>query len=161
LHDVNPAVPVELSHAVASALALDQLDRPADAMMLAAALRDGVHGIEPPTAATAHIGTRPTRVLLRDAPAEPPTQHARRPRGAAREASAYAEEPRRPGRTGRAFRRFVALLALLLVFVAAVVVAVVIATSSSTTVEHFRTVIAHDAQSALNQLDQLVNGSKK
>jgi serine/threonine-protein kinase len=158
LHDVNPAVPVELSHAVASALALDQLERPGDAMTLAAALRDGTHGIAPPTAATARLGTRPTRVLLRQREEPAPTPTPTHTRRAAREAPLEAQ---RPSRSGRAFRRFVALLALLLVFVAAVAVAVVIATSTSSTVEHFRTVVAHDAQSALNQLGQLVNGSKK
>jgi serine/threonine-protein kinase len=158
LHDVNPAVPVELSHAVASALALDQLNRPADAIMLAAALRDGVHGIEPPTAATAHLGTRPTRVLPRQREEPAPTPTPTHTRRATRE---VPMEPQRPSRAGRAFRRFFALLALLLVFVAAVVVAVVIATSGSTTVEHFRTVVARDAQSAFNQVLQLFGQSTK
>jgi len=47
------------------------------------------------------------------------------------------------------------------VFTAAVAVAVVIATSTSSSVIHFRTVIAHDAQSAINQIRQIINGNKK
>ena len=158
LHDVNPAVPVELSLAVASALALDQYERPPDAIAFAATLRDGLQGVAPPTAPTAHLGsgTRPTRVLLREPqPQRPPDDT---PVGLRRDEYAVPRERRGSGRT---FRRFVALLALLLVFVAAVVVAVVIATSTSSTVEHFRTVVSHDAQSAFNQFLSLIGQSTK
>ncbi len=46
---------------------------------------------------------------------------------------------------------------LLLVFGAAVVVALVIANDTSNNVVHFRTVVGHDAQSAINSLRSLVN----
>jgi hypothetical protein len=50
-----------------------------------------------------------------------------------------------------------AFLALLLVFAAAVVIAVVIATSTSGTLVHYRTVMAHDAQTAINKVRDLIN----
>jgi predicted PurR-regulated permease PerM len=52
-------------------------------------------------------------------------------------------------------------VALLTVFVAAVIVAVVIATSTSSGIAHFRTSIAHDANSTINQLKHLVNSYTK
>src|SRR5437763_14355243 len=45
--ELNPQVPPELADAVAMALALDQEDRPANAMVLAEAIAEGAHGIEP------------------------------------------------------------------------------------------------------------------
>jgi serine/threonine-protein kinase len=92
LDQLNPLVPPELARAVAMALAIDQESRPADALVLAEALRAGAHGIEPvdSSAATAHLGTAAvTRVLpevgreaataaTRIAPAPPPRTAARR-----------------------------------------------------------------------------------
>jgi beta-lactam-binding protein with PASTA domain len=46
---------------------------------------------------------------------------------------------------------------LALVFTAAVVIAVVIATSTSTTVVHFKQIVGRDAQSAINSLQNLIN----
>jgi hypothetical protein len=46
---------------------------------------------------------------------------------------------------------------LALVFTAAVAVAVVIATSTSSTVVHYRKVVATDANSALQQLQSVIN----
>jgi serine/threonine-protein kinase len=179
LHSLNPAVPAELSHAVALALALDQYERPADAIALADALRDGLQGIEPiradsPTSQATNVlrnrqpPTAATRVRLTGPPTEE-TRYASRqtPRPvaeggrAAAEARRAAPEPRERGRAGRAFRRFIALVALLTVFVAAVIVAVVIATSTSSGIAHFRTSIAHDANSTINQLKHLVNSYTK
>jgi eukaryotic-like serine/threonine-protein kinase len=167
LHELNPAVPAELSLAVSLALALDQYERPADAAMFAEALREGAKGIDPLRAAgmpTPRPRTASTRILVRDDRPTAPTRVRDTPppptpsRRAARERPVPEHEPRR---RGRGFRRFLALLALLTVFLAAVVIAVVIATGTSSTVEHFRTVVAHDAQSAINQLQQLINGSQK
>ncbi len=168
LHEINPHIPPELSLAVSLALALDQHERPADAAALAEALREGLHGIDPlrVTGITAPLSrTAATRVVPRE---ERPTAATRvrvsepppRPRRAPREErTAPVAAPRR---RGRFVGRFFALLALIAVFLAAVIVAVVIATSTSSTVVHFRdTVVANDVNSAINQLENLVNGSTK
>ena len=60
-------------------------------------------------------------------------------------------------RGGRAVRRLAILLIVLLLFTAAVVVAVAVATSTSNSVVHFRTVVGHDAQSAINQFKNVIN----
>jgi serine/threonine-protein kinase len=174
LHELNPAVSPELSLAVSLPLALDQYQRPPDAATLAEALHHGAEGVDPlratdglPTQALG--GTASTRVLPRDDPPTAATRVAPRARRTDIPPPSERRPPRqRPPaparerrRSGRFIRRFVALMALLAVFVTAVIVAVLIATSTSTSVEHFRTVVARDAQSALNQLEQLVNGSKK
>jgi hypothetical protein len=163
---------------VTAALALDQEDRPADTMVFAEALRTGAHGIETPgIAPAAAMGTRATRVLSgSDAPtaatraatrrvraADPITQAplARRlePRpyataGYARPAPQYAPEQRRSSQAGR---RLAIGLTLLLVFVAAVVIAVVISTNTSKTIVQLRTTVAHDAQSAIHQVQNLIS----
>jgi serine/threonine-protein kinase len=166
LHELNPAVPAELSRAVGLALTLDQHQRPADAMVFSEALREGLHGIDPlrGESPTALAGTRATKVLARDEQQTAATRVRLReaePRRAERPARAPRAEPRRRGGAGRAFRRLIALLALLAVFVAAVVVAVVIATSTSSGIAHFRTSLAHDANSAIGQLKHLVNSYTK
>jgi predicted PurR-regulated permease PerM len=78
-----------------------------------------------------------------------------RRRAADRDAVAAERPPRRA--RGRAFRRFLAVVFLMAVFVAAVVVAVVIATGTSSTVVQFRKVVASDAQSAINDVHNLIN----
>jgi serine/threonine-protein kinase len=178
LHSLNPAVPVELSHAVALALALDQYQRPPNAIALADALRDGLHGIDPirgdvPTSQATNVlgDRRPPTAATRVRPTGPPTQETRyaqrtatraeRTAPRAERAAAEAVEPRRRGGAGRAFRRVIATLALLCVFLAAVVIAVVIATSTSSGIAHFRTSVAHDANSTINQLKHLVNSYTK
>ena len=176
LHQLNPAVPVELGHAVALALALDQYGRPENAIVLADALRDGLHGVDP---LRADAPTSQATTVMRDRRAETAATRVRRPATAAtrvrltgqsREETRYAPrpaphtaapEPRRRGRAGRAFRRLVALLALLCVFLAAIVIAVVIATSTSSSIAHFRNSLAHDANSTINQLKHLVNSYTK
>ncbi|MGO9751901.1 MAG: protein kinase domain-containing protein [Solirubrobacteraceae bacterium] len=67
-------------------------------------------------------------------------------------------QPRARSTAARVIRRVFALIALLLVFVTAVVVAVVIiTTSNSGPVVHYRKVIAHDAQSAINTVQGIIN----
>jgi Tfp pilus assembly protein PilX len=83
----------------------------------------------------------------------------RRPRP---EVAAYArqtaeERPAPPQRSGRGFRRFMAVLALLAVLALIVIVAVLIANSTSNTVVHYKHIVAHDAQSAINQARSLIN----
>jgi serine/threonine-protein kinase len=185
LDELNPRVPRELGQAVAMALSIDQEARPPDALLFGDALRNGVQGIPPLSegAPTVHLGTgAATRVLPnRDEPtaaarvatrreptratqvrqAPPPLQV--RPREPVR------AEPTRAGQRGgqraaapqrrqrKAARRLGALLAIALLFTAAVAAAVVISTSTSSTVVHFRRVVSHDAQSAINSIHDLIN----
>jgi serine/threonine protein kinase len=103
----------------------------------------------PRTAATRQV--RPPREPARVAPRAqaPPTT-----RTSQRAAAA-------PRRRGRAARRLTALVMIAVVFTAAVAVSVILATSTSNSVVHFRRVVAHDAQSAINSVRDLINGNKK
>ena len=179
---LNQQVPRELAQAVLLALSIDKSARPRDAIVFAEALRNGMNGRAPRSdrAATAHLGTSAATEVLADrspptaatrvaaAPAaaprtrQPPPRRAEPRRATPRPATGYpppAAAPRaaRRGGAGRAMRRLVILLLLALVVVAAVVVAVAIATSTSNTVVHYRTVVGHDAQTAINQVKSLVN----
>jgi serine/threonine-protein kinase len=183
LDRVNPSVPPELARVVATALAIEQEDRPADGLVLAEAIRAGAQGIDsqPATAATAHLGTGAATNVMpsRDGTAATRIAAAKvssAPRTAARRRAAPAAEPpptspprrvparqpvpaaaQAPSRSGRAARRVLALLLLALVFVVAVVVAVIIANSTSKTVVQARSVATHDAQSAIKDLQGLIN----
>ena len=57
LDELNPEIPHALAQAVAMTLAIDQRARPADALELAEALRNGANGIAPPGAASAQFAT--------------------------------------------------------------------------------------------------------
>ena len=180
LDELDARVPRELGRAVAMTLAINQEERPADTMAFAEALRNGAHGVEPmpsPVAAAA-LETGATRALPgRDSPTAatrvtprtaatragqaPPARPARRLEPHPYSAEEYATGPRtaaaeRP-RSGGAGRRFAAVLALALLLVAAVVIAIVISTSTSSTVVQVRTTVAHDAQSAINQVQSLIS----
>jgi serine/threonine-protein kinase len=180
LNRVNHSVPPELARVVATALAIDQENRPVDGLLLADAIRAGAQGLDPKlgTAATEHLGTRATRVLpARDAataatqiaPAKvvsaPRAPAARRPAPApapvtanvGRRAPARQPAPAREARNGRAMRRLLALLLFALAFIVAVVVAVVIVTSTSNTVVHARNVATNDVQAAINDLQSLIS----
>jgi serine/threonine-protein kinase len=178
--DLNPRVPPELADAVALALALDQEDRPANAALLAEAITNGAQGVAPaPTARTQSLGgTAATRVLsgqgaptaqTRVAPAPatgvrgpaPARPRQLEPRRAAY-APAYAtDDYRQPyperSRGSRTGRRFLAFLAVVILFVAAVAVAVSIAASTSSNAVHFRRVVAHDTNSAVQKFQSLIN----
>src|SRR5438270_1537616 len=179
LDELSPQVPSALARAVALALAIDPRDRPADAMELAELLRGGAAGVGPSAAQTRGHETSATRIVpgdqtaatrvtARPRPAEPPTPM---PRAAPRqvaarrpprpEAAAYArrtEERELPARSsGRGFRRLMAMLALVAVLALIVIAAVVISNSTSNTVVHYRKVVARDAQSAIDQVQSLVN----
>ncbi|MGZ4299962.1 MAG: protein kinase domain-containing protein [Solirubrobacteraceae bacterium] len=174
LDELNPEVPPALAQAVALALAIDQRDRPADAMELAEALRNGAQGVRPST--TRAFVTGATRVVpgehtgpTRVARPEPPTPAVRAPRQVParrptrqEEAAAYARQTAAeplapPPRGGRGFRRLMAVLALVAVLALIVIAAVTISNSTSNTVVHYRKVVAHDAQSAIDQLQGIIN----
>ena len=182
LDALNPQVPRGLAQAVAFALALDQEHRPADTIVFAQALRNGLHGIEPPHGAisAAALGTSATRVISgRDEPTGA-TRVAARPRPAAadtmatrpvrrleprpRPARAYdrpAEYPAERRRSRRGARTALIGLLVGLVCAAAVAIALVIATSTSSSVEHFRTTFSHDVSHAINQLSNLISNATK
>jgi serine/threonine-protein kinase len=188
LQQLNPAVPPELAHAIGMALAIDQEARPANAIVFAEAIRNGAQGIEPVGAGaeTANLGsaaatrvlgnrervpepaTAATRVATR-APESPPQTSRARPARAptvppARRPARQAAQPARRAeqrRGGKAARRLAALLALLAVFVVAVVVAVAVATSTSSSVVKFRNLVAHDVNTAISDVKNLINQNTK
>lgn len=113
------------------------------------------------TAAT-RVAPRPAPRPASRAPAQRParTQLAPGPRPADQRRAARAavtSDQRAPRRKRRGKGRFVALTAMLLVLVIAIIAAVAIANSTSTTVVHYRKVIAHDAQSAINSIRGIIN----
>jgi serine/threonine-protein kinase len=183
LDELVPEVPHALAQAVAMALSIDQQGRPASAVELAEALRDGARGVAPPGAEDANFATsastrvtdgRPTaatRVTPAPAPATParstrptraltprevPARQA--PRRAAAPASRRQAAPERaPRRSGRGFRRLIGFLSLLAVLALIAIAAVLIANSTSNTVVHYQKIVSHDAQSAINQLQHLIS----
>jgi eukaryotic-like serine/threonine-protein kinase len=180
LQELNPHVPLELATAVESALALEKESRPANAMILAEAMRNGAHGIGPaPGHGATNLGTgSATRVLPNREPPTAETRMANRPPTArtARVAPArpaFTPEPRAqrvrpaepPARTRerkrRGLRRFVALVAIAALLTAAVAVALILATSTSSTVVHLRTVIGNDVSSAVKSVQNLINQNTK
>jgi eukaryotic-like serine/threonine-protein kinase len=177
LDELNPQIPAELARAVELALALDQAHRPTDTPAFAEALRNGLHGIEPPREAVspAGLGTGETRFLTGRDAATGATRVAPRPRPAAADTSArpvrrleprpyerpYERPAQYPPQRARPPRRRArrALLGLLvgLLLAAAVVIALVIGTSTSNTVVHLRRTFSHDVTHAINQLSSLIN----
>jgi eukaryotic-like serine/threonine-protein kinase len=175
LDGLNPEVPHALAQAVAMSLSIDQEARPADAMVLAEALRDGARGVAPPGADSPNFATSAaTRVVAEDETAatrlaprasSPPTAQSRAPRQvparrAPRSEPAYrpAAPQRAPRRSsGRGFRRLIGLLLLVAVLALIVIAAVVISNSTSNMVVHYKQVVGNDASSAIHQLQSLVN----
>ena len=177
LDQLNPEVPHALAQAVAMSVAIDQRARPADALELAEMLRNGAQGIAPAGADSAEFATSAatrympeaeeatasTRIAPRPAPRTAQTRAARQvePRRAPRRVDPAYERERRVAppaqRSGRGFRRLMALLALIAVFALVVIAAVVISDSTSNTVVHYQKIIAGDAHSAISQVQQLIN----
>jgi hypothetical protein len=141
-------------------------------MELAEALRDGARGVGPTGPPTRGFATGATRVVPGDptastrvtprtrsepvTPARAPRQvPARRPDVAAYRTAEERQQP--PARGGRGFRRLMAVLALVAVLALIVIAAVTISNSTSNTVVHYKKVVAHDAQSAINQMRDLIN----
>jgi serine/threonine protein kinase len=177
LDELISDVPPALAEAVATALAIDRRYRPPDAMELAATLQDGARGVGP-TRAAGGFATGATRIAPGDPttatrlaprrtdaptaatrPVAPRQVPARRP--ARPEAAPSSRRPPVPERelerSGRGFRRVMAFFALLAVLALIVIAAVTISNSTSSTVVQYRRVVAHDAQSAINQLDSLIS----
>ncbi|MGH2856782.1 MAG: hypothetical protein ACRDMJ_04790, partial [Solirubrobacteraceae bacterium] len=176
LDELRPEAPHALAQAVALALAIDQRVRPTDAIELADALRDGAHGVSPRHAPVLDSSTSATRISpgaptaathVARAPVDRPAQSARTPRQVpARrppraEVAAYARrqpaELEPPQRSGRGFRRLMAFAALIAVLAIIVIVAVTISSSTSSTVVHYRKVVAHDVNSAVSQIQSIIS----
>jgi serine/threonine protein kinase len=181
LDQLNQQVPHSLALAVGNALAIDQTERPGDALTLAQLLRDGAEGRAPAGAQPGQFATNAatrfmepgeeataaTRVAPRPAPRTAQTRVARPPEPAPTPAQARQrrEQPARrqrraappPPSDSRGFRRMLGLLILLVVIIVVVIVAVAVANSTSNTVIHYQRVVGHDAQSAINQLQNLIN----
>ena len=181
LDELVPECPRALADAVAGALSIDSRDRPEEAMQFAAELRDGARGVapaggppdratsatrvsRPPTGATrvaraapADTAERPAATRYDDGRVAPPRQvpagRVPRPSAPARRADA---EARPPQRRHAGLRRLMAGL-VLLVIVAAIVVAAVLLSHTSASTFQYRKVVAHDAQTAINQIQSLVN----
>jgi hypothetical protein len=101
----------------------------------------------PPTPPRQVPARAPARAAPRAAPS-PATRTSQRAAGA-------------PRRRGRAVRRFFGLLALAIVFTAAVAIAVILATDTSSQMVHLRRVVAHDANTAINDVRNIINGNSK
>jgi eukaryotic-like serine/threonine-protein kinase len=175
LDELNPEVPHALAQAVAMTLAIDQRARPADALELAEALRNGANGIAPAGADSAQFATSAatrylddpegetaaTRVTPRPAPRTAQTPAARQvePRRSPRrvEAARRQAPPPPERRSGRGFRRFMVLMALIAVFALIVIAAVAISNSTSNTVVHYQKVIARDVNSAITQIQNVIS----
>jgi serine/threonine protein kinase len=180
LPQLNPRVPPELGQAVVAALSIDPEGRPEDALQFGELLRDGARGISPydEDSPTRHLGTSAATHVLPTR--EPPTAATRvaRPAAAsptrgreARPAPARTPPPRRitpvaaerdyrepsPARRRRSgLRRAMAFTALLLLLIVAVVIVLVATSSTANSVVHYKTVIANDAQSAINSVRNLI-----
>jgi cell division septal protein FtsQ len=98
--------------------------------------RAGTAAQRPVTRAEPGRAARPAPAPNRAAPAPARGQSRKRARGA---------------------RRFLLFLLVVILFVAAVAVAITLAASTSSSVVHFKTVVAHDAQSAINTVQNLIN----
>ena len=182
LDQLNNRVAPELAHAVALALSIDKQARPADALSFGETLRNGANGIEPlPGPVAAQTSTSETRLLggreaatsatrvaaqrssRQQATGAAPGRPVRRlePQPYAGEGSEtrapYDRPAERRSRGRRAGRRLAGFLALLCLFAAAVIVAIVISTSTSNTAVQARRTIAHDVNSAINQVQSLIS----
>jgi eukaryotic-like serine/threonine-protein kinase len=171
LDDLNPAVPRTLAQAVGLALALEPEGRTQTAAVLEQAIRDGAHGVEPVGATDPTIqlaaGMAATRLLEADPEPTAATQAvrrraqevpARRPAPAAAPRTAGPATPRADDRR-RGLRRLAALVAVIALLGAGVALAVA-ATSGGGGVQT-RSVTARDAQSAVQQLQDLVDSNTK
>jgi eukaryotic-like serine/threonine-protein kinase len=175
LSEVNPQVPEPLARGVARALSLDAAARYPDALSMAEALRDAERGIEPPAAliadgateATHVVGpageTAATHMLAPQDPATPVSQQRRpraeplppRPREARGPARRQAAAPKRKRHRVRR------TLLVLLLLAAAIVAGVVVVSNQLSTQPRLRQVASQDAQSAIDEVKQLIRDNTR
>jgi len=161
----------------AGAQGIEPLDTAATAHLGTDAATNVMRGRDRPTAATRVAPARvaPARVVPANAPSLPRTSAPRARQAPARAAAATdpgrraaARQPVPPaapaGRRGgkrRAMRRLLTLVVLLIAFVIAVVVAVAIVNSTSHTVIRARNIATNDFNTAVNDLQNLINQNTK
>jgi serine/threonine-protein kinase len=180
LDELVPAAPRALADAVQGALAIDQRDRPEEAMQFAAELRDGAQGIGSPGTRPAATSltrvARPPASATRVARAEPPrtADHGRGsvgrvppprqvPAGRAPRQSVQARrvEQAAPRRSHSGLRRLMVAIVLIAIIAVLVVVAFVIGSSNSNAGIHLRSIVGHDAQQVITQMRQLVQSNTR
>ena len=170
LHELDPAIPEALAHAVDRALALDPRERYTDAEAMRKALQDGANGISDDATAATRASTSATRIAAvppsgpqapqRERTAEHQAVVAQRvPRpGSARvgpPTQAPAAAPARQRSGGRGGRLALGLLILALVLGGGI--AAVIATSSSQRGVNLREVSADQVEGIVDELSQLID----
>jgi serine/threonine-protein kinase len=181
LDELVPAAPRALAEAVQGALAIDQRDRPEEAMEFAAELRDGAKGISTPGAQPAPTSltrvsrspTSATRVARSEQPrtaehgrevvgrVQPPRQV---PAGRAPRQSPQArrvEQGTAQQRSHTGLRRLMVALVLVAIIAVLVVVAFVIGSSNSSEGLHLRSIAGHDAQQVITQMRSLVHDNTR
>jgi eukaryotic-like serine/threonine-protein kinase len=180
LDELVPAAPRALAEAVQGALAIDQRDRPEEAMQFAAELRDGAKGVgsprtqaatsatrvsRPPTSATRVARPEPARTAdpgRGSARVAPPRQV---PAGRAPRQSAQARRVEQGTaahqRSHEGLRRLMVALVLVAIIAVLVVVALVIGSSNSAGGLHLRSIAGHDAQQVISQMRALVHDNTR
>jgi serine/threonine-protein kinase len=173
LHEMDPAIPVELSHAVDRALALEPGDRWGSAEAMRTGLIDGAKGVSTETGVTRVVGgpdaehtqvTSATRAAPDLSPPTAQTAAARQPRQPRQPrpgavpvaASAPAPVPARRGRARRTFTTFFVLLILVGAGAAAV-----IATSNSSSAVHLRQVTGNKVGDIVQSLTDLIDANTR
>jgi serine/threonine protein kinase len=173
LDELNPRVPRELAEAVALTISIYPEDRPAAAMELADMIVGGSRGKSPysddaRTRAMERTGV--TRVLspgplTASTVVSAPTARPRvqKPREVpARRPLPPPTPAARPARVERDRERHIArrigwTLAAGTVFIVVIVIVAVLASKNSSTVVHYQQVVGHNAQSAINSVENLIS----
>jgi len=174
LDELNPRVPRELAEAVALSISVYPEDRPATAMELADVIAGAAQGKSPyddQARTRAMERTQVTRVLSSEPRTantviSPPTPRPRaqkprevpanRPAPPARQARP-APKPERVQRESRTARRIGWALALVCIFVIVIVVVAILASDHSKTVVQYQQVVGHNAQSAINSVEDIIS----
>ncbi|WP_372789809.1 protein kinase [Paraconexibacter sp.] len=178
LHDLVPEIPVELSHAVDRALALDPRARYESAQAMGEALRAGARGIAPEEAHTT-VGEPPTTVgrptgvtrvatdpptddwgaggAFREVEARQPRQPRAAPAPVVREQAAPAA--RSPRRKSGARRAIGSLLAIVLI--AGAVGIAYVSTQDSGSAVQLRNVVYDEVDKAITELRQLISDNTR
>lgn len=176
LHELDPAIPDALSHAVDRALSLDPRERHSDAEAMRKALQDGAQGVSDDTDATRAIApaTSATRIVPSAPQRERTSEHtaavpARVPRpappGARQQTGAFsqpppaAQPPARKRKGGGARRAFLTLLVLLLL--AGGAAAAYLATAQNERGTNLRRVTADQVDGIVDELTQLIDDNTK
>jgi serine/threonine-protein kinase len=175
LDELNPRVPRELAEAVVLSISTHAQDRPATAMELAELIGGGARGKSPyddksrtrameRTAVTRVLSSGPpTAATVVVAPAPRTRSHSHRPREVpANRPLPPAPEPVRAQRVEREPDRHIArrvgwILAAVIVLIVVIVLVAILASDNSGTVVHYQRVVAKNAQSAINSVENIIS----